>query len=75
MSDLALTRALLGRRTVAPPVRMARVKITQSSPLLVQLPDGATVPALPVSGLTYTAGTFGTALLAEGLIPILLPTP
>lgn len=74
MSDLALTRALTARRTIYPVARMARVKITQAVPLQVQLPDGATVPALPVSTFTYTVGGYGTAFLAEGLMPIVLPT-
>lgn len=72
MTGDPLTRVLLGmpRNTL----RLVRVTVQTVSPLTVKLPDGATVNALAVSGLTYTASGRGVALLAEGTIPLVLPT-
>lgn len=71
MSD-ALERALLaGRKNT---VRLVRVKIAAASPLTVTLPDGTTVRGLPIVGMTYTANSYGVAMIAEGIIPVVLPT-
>lgn len=72
MTGDALTRVLLGmpRNTL----RLVRVTVQTVSPLTVKLPDGATVNALAVSGLTYTVSGRGVALVAEGAIPLVLPT-
>lgn len=64
----ALTR--LPRNTL----RIVRVTVKVASPLAVQLPDGTQVNALGITGLTYTAGGAGIALLSEGSIPVVLPT-
>lgn len=66
---IALTR-LAGKSSG---VRLVRVTIAAAAPLTVTLPDGTTVPALPIKGLTYTANAAGLALLAEGSIPPVLP--
>lgn len=69
----ALERAMLaaGRRNT---LRLVRVKITATAPLTVQLPDGSTIPGLAILGMTYTAGGAAVAMLAEGIIPPVLPT-
>jgi hypothetical protein len=77
MSDAAFVRALGG--PPSKPVRMLRVKITAyaaGSPpsLSVQLPDGSTIPAVPVTGLSYTVGGWGVAFYSEGVQPPVLPT-
>jgi hypothetical protein len=76
MTGDALGTALLsmGRRSG---LRLARVKITAatSTSLTVTLPDGSSIPALPVLGLTYAVNGYGTAFLAEGIVPLVLPTP
>lgn len=71
MTD-ALERALTGRPRNT--LRTVRVKISTVAPLTVQLPDGTTVPALAVTGLTYTAAGYGVAFISEGAIPVVLPT-
>lgn len=73
MSD-ALERALVGGAGRRNTLRIVRVKITATSPLTVQLPDGTAVRALAVVGLTYTVDGYGSALVAEGIIPVVLPT-
>lgn len=55
-------------------LRSERVTIASVSPLTVTLRNGTTVPGVPVSGLTYTAGGHGIALMAERSQPLVLPT-
>lgn len=50
-----------------------RVTITTVSPLTVTLPSGATIPATAVTGLTYTAGGHGVALISERSQPLVFP--
>lgn len=67
----------LGRALMAMPrntLRPVRITVQTVSPLTVKLPDGTTVNALAVSGLTYTASGRGVALIAEGAIPLVFPT-
>jgi hypothetical protein len=55
-------------------LRIERVKIAQVSPLQITLASGVTVNGLAVAGLTYSAPGNGVAFLAEGQIPLVLPT-
>ena len=53
--------------------RTVRVTVTQVTPLQVRLPDQTVVPALAVTGLTYTVGGAAVAFLSEPGIPVALP--
>ena len=53
--------------------RLERVAIATAAPLTVTLRDGSTVPAIGVTGLTYTAGAAGVAVLASRGQPLVLP--
>lgn len=55
-------------------LRMQRVTIATASPLTVTLRDGTTVAAVAVTGLSYTTGSAGVALLAERGQPLVFPT-
>lgn len=55
-------------------IRLLPVKVATTSPLTVTLPDGATVPAIGIEGLSYpTSGKF-LAIWGEGQPPIVLPS-
>lgn len=71
MAD-ALEAALLnaGRRNT---LRLERVTIATSSPLTVTRVDGSTIPAVPVANYTYAVGAAGLAMVAEGIVPPVLP--
>jgi PKD repeat protein len=71
MSD-ALVRVLQARGN-GKPTRLIRVAVTTTNPLTVTLPDGATIPGVAISGLTYTAGTAAVALIAEPGTPLVFP--
>lgn len=69
-----LERALLRAGQRGSTIRLVRVKIGAVSPLTITLPDGTTIPALAIVGLTYTAGGAAVAMIAEGIVPVALPT-
>lgn len=69
VKSLQNIRALLRLLT-----HLERVTIAQSSPLRVTLRNGTTVPAIAVTGLTYTVSSHGVALLAERGQPLVFPT-
>lgn len=76
MSD-ALGRVLAGIPRGSG-VRMVRVIVTAATAttLTVTLPDGASVTALPVKGMTYTpTPSNGVALVQQGTLPLVIPTP
>lgn len=51
----------------------AYVVVVIANPLTVQLPSGDVVPAIPVTGLTYTAGGACLALIKQGSVPVAIP--
>jgi hypothetical protein len=71
MADALETMLLAaGRRNS---LHVERVTIATASPLTVTRVDGTTIPAQPVRGLTYTAGSAALAFVAEGIVPPCLP--
>lgn len=56
-------------------LRMQRVTVAVANPLTVTLPDGSTVRAVAVTGLTYTVGGAAVILTAaEGGQLLAFPT-
>lgn len=69
-----LERALLRLGGQKSTLRIVPVKIAAVTPLTVTLPDGTTVPAVKINGPTYAAGAAAVAFIAEGIVPVVLPT-
>ena len=55
-------------------VRLVPVKVTATVPLTVTMPSGASVKAIGIAGLSYSAST-GTyyAQVEEGAMPVVMP--